>query len=175
MQQSIREIRRQLALQEPRERQCDHRVFRIAGGFDDLIRDSSPERAQASMQSRDTFAAQQVGERDVLPKIQLDLVVPIGAPHGGGFPRLAGKAIRLEVGAAMIEAMHHLRKQKFSVVNQGGSPTRTYGRVVHHKPSAAPKTQGFAGTPQRGGTFCDPRGEALRLRNLSKSVMKSRL
>ena len=95
-------------LQDPAKRHRHDIVEVDIVESDDLMRHSGPKRRDAAGLNGDALAANQIGERAPIEKIDLDFVVPIGSRHLPRLPDFAGKAVGREVASPAIEMVHDL-------------------------------------------------------------------
>jgi hypothetical protein len=86
MQEAVNELRRKLTLEKPCERKSDDVVFRIARGIDNLMRRRRPKCTESSLGSGDALPPDEVCQRAIFQKVELDLIVPVRPPHGRSGP-----------------------------------------------------------------------------------------
>ena len=94
-------------LQDPAERHGDDVVVVDVVETDDLVRHGGPKRRHAARMNGHALPAHQIGQRALIEKIDLDLVVLIGARHLLRLPDFAGKAVRLEIPPPAIKMVQN--------------------------------------------------------------------
>ena len=106
LKEGLDEFLGKLELEEPGEGDGDDGVLGCIAVFDNLMRNGGPEGGEVAGVDANFGAAEQVGYPAALEEVELDLVVVVGAPHGGGLPADAGEAVGLEVWAVGVEGVH---------------------------------------------------------------------
>jgi hypothetical protein len=76
---------------------------------DDLMRHGRPKSGDLASVDLDPLAANEISQRASIEKINLDLVVPVGAGHLTRLPDFARKPVRRKVSATAIEVVQNLR------------------------------------------------------------------
>ena len=131
-------------LQDPAERHGDDIVEIDFVEGDDLVRHRGPERGDAARLHGDALAANQVGERAAIEKIDFDFVVPIGPLHLPRLPDFAGETVGREVAATVVEVAQslgvsgeRLRGAAIFFLAAGGDISRCETDAGHDRPKTS--------------------------------------